>query len=189
MKVETDEIEIEEWKPKLPFLKINSDKCRITEENSKSDTSSKPFVKIKTEQQKCDICDNYYENLETHFANSHIKNEVQEGLSFYKYQNLTNFNVKKESNERKNCDSNSEIFEENNIREKQSKLIYCEKTQATNIRFINMLQNRVQCVSPQQAIFPLDRNSQEITDFSLNERQLDFKILWGLSGTKMVIFI
>ena len=123
MKVETDEIEIEEWKPELPFLKINSDQCEITEEISKSDTF-RPFVKIKTEQQKCDICDKYYENLETHFANSHIKNEVQEGPSFYKYQNSTNFNVKKESNESETCDfSNDKMLEcrENNLEQPSNK--------------------------------------------------------------------
>ena len=60
----TDEIEIEDWKPELPFLNYDKNEIQFIQSD-----------KIEQNEQKCHICDRFFENLEAHFAASHIKQE------------------------------------------------------------------------------------------------------------------
>ena len=76
------EIEIQEWKPELPVLLTNPEKeVAICNENfveANNDTTEIQHIQTQNGencQQKCHICDQFFQNLESHFASSHMKEE------------------------------------------------------------------------------------------------------------------
>ena len=114
MDVDThDEIDIEDWKPELPIE--NSDKNEIQFIQSE---------KCENDGQKCHICDKFFQNLEAHFASSHIKEEycdeenvINEGIDFesvnIKKEIKQEFKIKQET-QNHNC-HNKTVHEGQNV--------------------------------------------------------------------------
>ena len=79
---DTKDFEIEEWKPQLSNLHENSDNRNTKElDNEKfnpENTVLEVISDINKQYQKCHICEKFFENLEMHFAASHIKEEIGE---------------------------------------------------------------------------------------------------------------